>query len=49
LKLWLDGTIWKTEMKRREATRMMAEDIDDKESKPCIAVTEEGAARTTSP
>jgi 1-acyl-sn-glycerol-3-phosphate acyltransferase len=49
LKLWLDGTIWKTEMKRREATRMMAEDIEDKESKPSITATEEGAARTTSP
>jgi len=49
LKLWLDGTIWETEMKRREATRMMTEDIDDKESKPSTAVPEGGAAKTTSP
>jgi len=36
-------------MKRREATRMMTEDIDDKESKPSTAVHEGGAAKTTSP
>lgn len=48
LKLWLDGSIWETEMSRRYATRMIVEDVvDDKESKPSKS-TEEGA-RTSSP
>mmetsp|Transcript_37715 Transcript_37715/g.77134 ORF Transcript_37715/g.77134 Transcript_37715/m.77134 type:complete len:398 (+) Transcript_37715:116-1309(+) len=47
LQLWLDGTMWETELSRRAATRMTAEDVvDDEESKP--SKVEEGA-RSTSP
>ena len=46
LQLWMDGSMWETELSRRSATRMIAEDADDKESK--ITETGEGAKATSS-
>jgi len=46
LQLWLDGTMWETELSRRSATRMIAEDVDNKESIPKKL---EDDAKTTSP
>ncbi|KAL7498635.1 hypothetical protein ACHAWT_006492 [Skeletonema menzelii] len=46
LQLWLDGSMWETELSRRSATRMIAEDVEDTESKP--TETEEGARATSS-
>ena len=33
LNMWLDGSMWQTELSRREATRMAAEDIEDEETR----------------